>query len=72
MGANAIREAVADAGMRISDISLIISAGAATERKVPDQAALIQRALGEEAAGIPCFHVNTTCLSFIPAMSKCE
>lgn len=38
------------------------------EQPIPCNAALIQKQLGLEDSGIPCFDVNTTCLSFVNAL----
>jgi 3-oxoacyl-[acyl-carrier-protein] synthase-3 len=38
------------------------------ELLIPSNAALLQRHLGLESSGIPCFDINSTCLSFVTAL----
>lgn len=68
MGAQAAREAVADAGMQLEDIDLILCASGTPEQTIPDNSALIQRELGLGKSGISCMSVHITCLSFLMAM----
>lgn len=68
MGAMAAREAIDDAGISLMDIDCIISGSGTMEQPIPCNAALIQKQLGLEDSGIPCFDVNTTCLSFVNAL----
>jgi 3-oxoacyl-[acyl-carrier-protein] synthase-3 len=65
MGAHAARAALDDSGVSLKDIDLIISASATPEQCIPCTAVFIQRALGAEAEGVPCFDVDSTCLSFV-------
>jgi 3-oxoacyl-[acyl-carrier-protein] synthase III len=68
MGAQASREAIADAGVELKDIDLIINASGTQPQAIPDGAHLLQRELGLEGSGIACMTVHTTCLSFLTAM----
>lgn len=68
MGAHAARAALADAGCTLDDIDLIISASGTSHQFIPDQGALIQRALGIGRSGIPSFAVHMSCLSFVMAL----
>lgn len=68
MGANAASKAVEQAGLTFSDIDCIISASGTVEQAIPCNASLIQKQLGLEQSGIPCFDVNSTCLSFVTAL----
>ena len=68
MGAEAAREAVADAGLDWSDIDLIFNASGTQPQAIPDGAHLLQRELGLDKSGIACMSVHTTCLSFLTAM----
>ena len=68
MGAAAAREAVADAGVELSDIDLILCASGTPEQTIPDNSALIQRELGLGKSGTSCMSVHITCLSFLMAM----
>lgn len=65
MGSQAARAALKDAGVKLKDVDLIISASASPEQCIPCTAVFMQRALGPEAEGIPCFDVDGTCLSFV-------
>lgn len=68
MGAQAAIEAVHQAGIALSDIDLIIGACGAGEQPLPCTATLIQKQLGLAESGIPCFDINSTCLSFLTAL----
>jgi 3-oxoacyl-[acyl-carrier-protein] synthase III len=65
MAAAAARDALANAGLTLADIDLIILGNGLPEQLVPSNAALTQEKLGPEAAGIPCFDVGATCMSFL-------
>lgn len=68
MGAEAIRAALAATNTLVAqDLGLIISASSISEQPIPSNAALIQKALGLGDSGIPCFDINSTCLSFLTA-----
>ena len=60
MGAQAAREAVAQAGLALSDIDLILNASGTPEQAIPDGGPLIQRQLGLGGSGIPCLSVHNT------------
>lgn len=68
MAAVAVREAVADAGLDLTDVDLILNASGTSEQAIPDTAALIQRKLGLGESGIPCTSIHNTCLSFLVAL----
>lgn len=68
MSAQAAREALEEANLKPTELDLIINASGTPEQAIPDTAALVQRQLGLEQSGIPCFSVDATCLSFIVAM----
>lgn len=68
MAAQAAREALDEAGLKPSDLSLIINASGTGEQAIPDTGALIQRQLGLGKSGIPAMTVHNTCLSFVAAM----
>jgi len=67
MGAKAATAALEDAGLRFADVDGVIGACGTPEQGIPSTAALIQRALGQEDSGVPCFDINSTCLSFVTA-----
>lgn len=68
MGFYAAKEALAIADLSIQDIDCIVCASTVPEQGIPCTAVLVQRHFGRDAAGIPGFDVNATCLSFIVAL----
>lgn len=68
MGAYASHKAIEDAQLDSADIECIISGSGTVEQPIPCNASLIQEKLGLGESGIPCFDVNTTCLSFVQAL----
>lgn len=67
MAAHAIREAIDEAGWRLSEIDVIISTAAVPHQLIPCTAIHIQRELGLGQSGIQAFDVNATCLGFLVA-----
>lgn len=68
MGAEAAKRAIADAQITLDEVDAIIGACGVGEQAIPCNAALIQRQLGLENSGIPCFDINSTCISFLTAV----
>src|SRR5712664_3906531 len=68
MGAEAARMALLDAGLQVSDLDAIISAGAAPAQSIPCTAALLQRELHAPEGKSVCFDINATCLGFVLAL----
>lgn len=68
MGMRAARDAIQNAGINLGDIDCIIGANGITEQPIPCNAALLQKALGLSGSGVPCFDINSTCLSFLAAL----
>jgi 3-oxoacyl-[acyl-carrier-protein] synthase-3 len=71
MGARAAEEAVADAGLRLADIDLIVNASGSQEQAIPDGGPLLQRELGLAGTGVACFSLHATCLGFVVALDLC-
>jgi 3-oxoacyl-[acyl-carrier-protein] synthase III len=67
MGSVAVKEALRDAKLSWNDVDCIVSASGVPEQAIPCTASLIQKQLGLESSGIPCFDINSTCLSFLTA-----
>lgn len=67
MGAEALREALADAHIQLEQIDCIIGASGVPQQAIPCTASLIQKELDASDTGIPCFDINSTCLSFVTA-----
>lgn len=68
MAAQAALAALHNAQCSLNDIDVVISACGAGEQLIPCTAALVQKQLGLEDSGIPCFDINSTCLSFLTAL----
>ncbi|UKS29312.1 beta-ketoacyl-ACP synthase III [Paenibacillus sp. HWE-109] len=68
MGAFAALEALKQANLNFLDIDCLVCASGTMEQPIPSTASLIQRALGQEKSGVPCFDINATCLSFLTAL----
>lgn len=68
MAASAARRAIADAGLALAAIDLIIGASSAPQQAIPCTAALIQRELGAPDGGSACLDINATCMSFLAAL----
>ena len=67
LGAKSAVQAFKKAGLKIGDVDLILGASGTAEQAIPCTSALIQKELGLDKSGIPCFDVNATCLSFLTA-----
>lgn len=68
MGAEAAREAVADAHTELTDIDMILNASQSFQQAVPEGGSLIQEELGLGDSGIPCMTVSCACLGFLAAL----
>ena len=65
----AVMRAMENAVMKWSDIDLVIDCSTTIHRLIPCNGAHIQAAFGNEAAGIPAFDVQSTCLGFIVGLN---
>lgn len=68
MGAEAAKEALRNAGLTFADIDCLVCTSAVGEQPLPSTAVLIQKALGQEQSGTPCFDINATCLGFLAGL----
>ena len=72
MAARATQMALAQAGLRLSDVDALIGANAAPQQTIPCTAALVQRELIQHELGAlegsACWDINSTCLSFLVAL----
>ncbi|MDJ1480185.1 3-oxoacyl-[acyl-carrier-protein] synthase III C-terminal domain-containing protein [Cytophagaceae bacterium YF14B1] len=68
MGAEALKRALAKASLQLSDLDLLIAAGASYDHPIPFNAALIKKQIDTEDADTPCFDIDSTCLSFLHAL----
>lgn len=70
LGARAAQNALENAGLLISDIDVLITAGGSFDQIIPSQAAMTLALMpGGEEARCEAFHINTTCLSFVNAFA---
>lgn len=69
MGVKALKEALKDANIAISDLDYLIGAAASFDHIIPNRSSLIKHRF-EEAMDhqFPCIDINTVCTSFISAM----
>jgi 3-oxoacyl-[acyl-carrier-protein] synthase-3 len=65
MGALAAAAALKNANLQPEALDCIVATCAVGEQPIPCTAALLQEAMGLGDSGIPCFDVNSTCLSFL-------
>jgi 3-oxoacyl-[acyl-carrier-protein] synthase-3 len=72
MAGEAAKAALKEAGLGAGDLDLILFAGASFEQILPCTAAFVQRELGDEARGVPCFDINSTCLSYLTALQTAQ
>lgn len=69
MGANALRVALLDASLKISDIDYLIGASATFDHVLPNRSALIKAEFAEaKDLDFPCLDINSVCTSFVSAM----
>lgn len=68
MGAIVLKEALNKANLKLSDLDAIISTSGTQAQEIPCTASLIQEAAGGQESGIPCFDINSTCLSFVTGL----
>ena len=68
MGAAAATQALQNAGLTFADIDCLVCASGTAPQEIPCTAALLQEELGESDSGVPCFDINSTCLSFVTAL----
>lgn len=68
MAARAAERALQHAGLEGRDLDLIIGASASQQQCIPCTSVFVQKELGLESVGVPCFDINVTCLSFLQAL----
>ena len=68
MGAQVIREVLDQQQLTMGDVDAIVFAAGSRDQFLPSSAALVSHELGREAAGIPAFDIDATCLSFVLAL----
>lgn len=65
MAVRAASRALEDASITWSQIDMIIDCSTSRHQPIPCNAAVLQAAIGNAAAGIPCVDVHGTCLGFL-------
>ncbi len=69
LGAEALNEAMANAGIELGQIGMLISGSATYDHPLPNQSSLIKGELKDgNIVNIPCVDINTTCLGFVTAL----
>ncbi|MGE7111465.1 beta-ketoacyl-ACP synthase III [Lysinibacillus sp. NPDC047702] len=68
MATYAAMEAIKASGLHKKDIDCIVSVSGTMEQPIPCNAALVQKQLGLSDSKIPCFDINSTCLSFVTGL----
>ncbi|MBU3742725.1 MAG: ketoacyl-ACP synthase III, partial [Candidatus Kapabacteria bacterium] len=68
LGAEALCKALDRASMTTAELDLLITAGAAFDLAVPHGSVLMKAMLPDMRPDFPCFHVHSTCLSFLNAL----
>jgi len=69
MARRVVLQALQDARIDLKAIDFLIDASLSLQQPIPCNAALIQQALGPDAAGIPCMDVHASCLGFVAALN---
>ncbi|MBC8143769.1 MAG: ketoacyl-ACP synthase III [Armatimonadetes bacterium] len=67
--AQAVRMALAHAGLTVADVDCLVGASSGGQQLIPCNAALLQSELGAADGGSFCFDINATCLSFPVALA---
>ena len=68
MGAKAAEDALEDAGLKLSDLDMIISGSGTYDYPLPNQASIIKAKMkGGEKYHVPAIDIDSTCLSFVAA-----
>lgn len=65
LGAQAALNALGTANLKKDDFDLLICTSGTQDQGIPCTAALIQKEMGLVDSGIPCFDINSTCISFL-------
>lgn len=68
MGAEVVRGLLDQQAMTFADVDAIVFASGSRDQFLPSTAALVSHELGPDAAGIPAFDIDATCLSFLLAL----
>jgi 3-oxoacyl-[acyl-carrier-protein] synthase-3 len=67
MGARAVENALASAGLKLADVDCLVCTSGTAEQPIPCTAALISEQLNARQ-NFPAFDINATCLSFLTGL----
>lgn len=68
LGRKVILDALDSARLRLTDVELLIDASLCIQQPIPSNSALMQQALGPDAAGCATMDVHSSCLGFVVAL----
>ncbi len=68
MGAAALQSALDKAGLKATELDLIMFGSSMPEQPIPCTASLVHNRLGLGKSGIACFDVSSTCTSFLTGL----
>jgi 3-oxoacyl-[acyl-carrier-protein] synthase III len=70
MAAEASRQALKVAGLKPSDIEIIVSTAGVNEQPIPTGSCLVAEQLELHGKGIPCLDINSSCMSFLEGLNQ--
>ncbi|MEO6993843.1 MAG: 3-oxoacyl-[acyl-carrier-protein] synthase III C-terminal domain-containing protein [Lacunisphaera sp.] len=68
LGRTVVLEAVKLAGWKLGDMELLVDASLSLQQPIPSNSALLQEALGAEAAGCATMDIHASCMGFVAAL----
>lgn len=68
LGTQVILEAVKSAGLKLSEIEILIDGSLCLQQPIPTNSALLQQALGAEASGCATMDIHASCMGFVAAL----
>jgi 3-oxoacyl-[acyl-carrier-protein] synthase-3 len=68
MGTIVLKEALKKANLEFEQLDALVGTCGTPAQAIPCTASLLQEAMGMQESGVPCFDVNSTCLSFVTAV----
>jgi len=68
MAVNALQSVLDQSGVKPEDIDLLICASGTFDQPIPHNSCLIKQQIGWEHLRMPCFDVDSTCLSYLNAL----
>src|SRR3954464_10955245 len=68
LGREVVIDAMKSAGLKLSDMELLVDASLSLQQPIPSNSALLQEALGPEAAGCATMDIHASCMGFVAAL----